>query len=294
VTANGEAIRATMVYRLLLPVSVVVSVGAAVLLIDELTAVQAIVCYGLGWIVSLVVIIRLTFKTTRHEVRSSGKMYAPRSWIGRSVPFLLRSVMMTQFASLPIIVLKLGSHDQQIVGTYAACMQTAGFIVLVATATNRFYSPKAAVLIDRKDYHGMKETIRERHAWLRPVILFYLLAMVLFGKPILGLYGEAFVAGYPALLLIAAGSAIGVAFSMAPFYLQFVGQNKLVLGITTAAGLLNIGLLFPLADRWGATGAAAAYAISLGAMSIAFRVLALRGVNRTLDELEAREAGASS
>ena len=108
---------------------------------------------------------------------------------------------------------------------------------------------------------------------------------------ILGLYGEDFVAGYPALVFIAVGAALGVMFSMAPVYLQFVGQNRLVLGITTVAGLLNIGLLFPLASRWGATGAAAAYCISLGVMSLAFRGLAFRRVNRKLAALEAQHAG---
>ena len=115
--------------------------------------------------------------------------------------------------------------------------------------------------------------------------------MVIFGRPILGLFGKDFVAGYPALVLIAVGTGIGVMFSMAPLCLQFVGQNRLVLGITMAAGLLNIGLLFPLASRWGATGAAAAYAISLGVMFLAFRGAGFRRINRKLAAIERREGG---
>ena len=63
---------------------------------------------------------------------------------------------------------------------------------------------------------------------------------------------------------------------MAPNYLKFVGKNRQVLGITTAAGLLNVTLLVVFGPRWGATGAAVAHSISLTVMASVFFALGLR------------------
>ena len=73
---------------------------------------------------------------------------------------------------------------------------------------------------------------------------------------------------------------------MAPSYLKFVGRNGQVLVITAAAGLLNVALLMALGPRWGATGAAAAYGISLAVMAIVFFVLGLRTAARSRPAVE--------
>ena len=106
------------------------------------------------------------------------------------------------------------------------------------------------------------------------------IAIIVFGKKMLGLYGPEFTAAYPALCLIAAGASVSVWFAMAPNYLKFIGRGNLVLGVTAAAGALNVLLLLLWARHYGATGAAAAYAISLASMAILFLVLGLRSVRK--------------
>jgi O-antigen/teichoic acid export membrane protein len=170
----------------------------------------------------------------------------PRKWLLGSVPFLIHSVMMTQFASLGIAGLELLGSREQEVALLAAAMQTGGFIILLATATNRLYGPLVSRLIGRRDYSEILSTIKERHTWIVPVTLVYLTVMVISGRRILRLFGAEFEAGYPALCLIAAGASISVWFAMAPNYLKFVGRNGQVLGIKAAAGLLNVALLVAL------------------------------------------------
>jgi O-antigen/teichoic acid export membrane protein len=274
--STGEVVRGTLVYRLLLPSCVTLMLALIWLSPASLTVTLAVLSYGGAWVVSLLMLRRLAWRVMGDELLLAQPAREPRKWLLGSVPFLIHSVMMTQFASLGIAGLELLGSREQEVALLAAAMQTGGFIILLATATNRLYGPLVSRLIERRDYSGILATIKERHAWIVPATLVYLTVMVIFGRRILRLFGAEFEAGYPALCLIAAGASISVWFAMAPNYLKFVGRNGQVLGITAAAGLLNVALLVALGPRWGATGAAAAYAISLAVMAVVFFLLGIR------------------
>lgn len=96
------------------------------------------------------------------------------------------------------------------------------------------------------------------------------------------LFGTEFGGGCVAFCLIAAGASISVGFATAPNYLKFVGRKGRVLGTTAAAGLLNLVLLPVLGPRWGATGAAAAYAVSLSVVTLTFYLLGLRAARAVM------------
>lgn len=280
--ANGEAVRSTMIYRFVRPICVVLPLLAIWLSPIELTVLLAVAIYGLSWMVSFLLFRWMALRSMPKEVMTAARVLEPRLWLQRSAPFFIHSVMMTQFASLGIVGLELlgsGEHD---VAVLAATMQTGGFVVMLATATNRLYGPTTSLLIEQRDYSGMIAAIRERHAWIIPATLVYIVTMVIFGRSILRLFGPEFTEGFAALCWIVAGASVSVWFAMAPNYLKFVEMNRPVLGITAAAGGLNVVLLVVLGSRFGATGAGAAYGISLAAMSITFFVLARRAARRIL------------
>lgn len=282
--STGEVVRGTAIYRILLPLCM----AAPLLLIWvsplEVTANLAVLSLGAAWVMSFLVLRRLALRSLPAEIWDADEAREPRSWLLKSAPFLIHSVMMTQFASLGIVGLELLGSKEQHVAVLAAAMQTGGFIVLLATATNRFYGPMVSRLIERRDYPGMMATIRERYSWIVPATLVYFLVMVVFGRRILSLFGPEFEAGYPALCFIAGGASISVWFAMAPNYLKFVGRGRSVLAITAVAGLLNLGLLVVLGSRYGATGAGAAYGISLAAMAVTFLFLGLRAAKQVMKD----------
>lgn len=282
--STGEVVRSTLVYRVLLPICFVLPLVLIWVSPLPVTANMAVLSYGAAWVVSFLVMRRLVFRSLPEEVMSAGEAREPRVWLGKSVPFLIHSVMMTQFATLGIVGLELLGSEEQNVAVLAAAMQTGAFIVMLATATNRLYGPMVSRLIERRDYPGILSATRERHSWIIPATLIYFVMMVLFGRRILHLFGAEFEAGYPALCFIAGGASVSVWFAMAPNYLKFVGKNRLVLGITAAAGALNVALLMLLGPRWGATGAGAAYGISLATMAVTFFVLGLRTARQLMHD----------
>ena len=282
--ANGEVMRATIVYRFLLPAAALLSMGAIWASPRPLTALAAVGCYCLAWLISFLVLRLLASRSAPAKTRIGDRTHDARLWLRRSMPFLVHGVMMTQFASLGIVGLGyLGGSDTSI-AVFAAAMQTGGFVILLATSTNRLYGPITSLLIEHRDYQGMRGTIRERHTWIIPSTLVFLLVVLFFGRRILLLYGPEFESGYAALCWIAAGGSVSVWFAMAPSYLKYVGKNALVLGVTAAASLLNVALLVLLGPTHGATGAAAAYAISLATMAVIFLVLGLRTAKQTMTD----------
>jgi len=282
--STGEVVRGTVIYRVLLPLCFLVPLILIWVSPLDVTPNLAVLSFGAAWVVSFLVLRRLAFHSLPAEIMRAGEAREPRTWLLKSAPFLVHSVMMTQFASLGIVGLELLGTDAQGVAVLAAAMQTGGFIVLLATATNRLYGPIASRLIEHHDYLGMMAVIRERHSWVVPSTVVYFVVMVVFGSRILSLFGPEFEAGYPALCFIAGGASISVWFAMAPNYLKFVGRYRSVLAITAVAGLLNLGLLVILGPRYGATGAGAAYGISLAAMAFAFVFLGLRAAREVMKD----------
>ena len=280
--ASGRVVRATFAYRLLLPVSIVLFVLVASRFAGGMTARLAVLGYGLGWLLIAMALYRWARHSVPAEIWTAAKTVELRAWLGRAAPFLVHSVMMTQFASLGIIGLEFAGRGERSVGLLAACMQSGSFIVLLATATNRYYSPRLSVMIERQDYQALAQGIRERLSWVGPVTLVYFLVMVLFGDEILGLYGPDFKQGHIALIWIAGGASIGVLFAMAPNYLKFIRRNDLVLGITVVGAIMNLGLILLLGPSHGATGAAIAYAVSLSGMSLGYVIFGLLSVRKRL------------
>jgi O-antigen/teichoic acid export membrane protein len=275
-SAGGNAVRATLYYRLLLPLGVAVLVVAVHFLGGGLTARQAILCYGTSWMLCLAALLRIGRRILPAEIWKAGRKYEYGRWLRRATPFFLQSFMMTQFASSGVIVLELLHSGSFQVGLYAASLQVAGLAVLLATATNRFYAPVLSLLLERRDWEGLMRIKRARFAWINPTILAYLAVILLFGRKIMSLYGAGFEGGYIALCILSLGVAVSVKYAMAPYGLQFVGKAGWVLGVICAAGMFNLVLLAILGGRYGATGAALAYSASLGAMSAAMH---LKGVS---------------
>lgn len=275
-SASGQVVRATVIYRLVFPLCLLAVLLAVRVSPAQLTPTWAIAAFGAAWCVSFILFRSMAHAALPEPVHSADGLTEPALWLKKAAPFLVHSVMMTQFASLGVVGLEiLGSPERQI-AVLAAAMQTGSFVVLLATATNRLYGPIASLLIERRDYPGLIAMIRDRHSWIIPASLVFMGGVVVFGRRVLGLFGPEFSAGFPALCWIAGGATVSVWFAMAPSYLKFVGKNSLVLGVTAAAGVLNVALLAWLGPRHGATGAGAAYAISLAAMAVTLLFLGLR------------------
>ena len=161
------------------------------------------------------------------------------------------------------------------VGAYAAAMGTAGLVAVLATATNRAYARQLSILLEQREFATVLDLRGERLRWLLPALAVFLVIAFVFTHELLALFRPEFVnAGVVPLRILAAATAFSVLFALAPTYLKYRRRNRTTYVTVACAAATQAMLLLLLVPRFGATGAATAYAVSMCGMYGAFAWMA--------------------
>lgn len=260
VTVFGHQILAMVLYRLFLPATFIALVYAVPHFV-KVSAVSAVLSLGAAWCLTLLTLL-LGMHVTRPKALASQRSNSQnkRKWLGKALPLLISSLMMTTLTSAGTIILEIQHPSGFEVGLFAVVMQTCALVSLIATSTNRYYLPMLVVLIERRDSIGIKRLQRQRLRLVGLLLVLYLSIIMAFGMEILALFGPGFEQGYLALCCCAMGATMSTLFSDSPYYLQFMGQNRLVIGLMAGAAISMLSLGFWLGQQYGAIGVAIAYA----------------------------------
>jgi len=262
ITVYGKQIQALALYRFFLPSVFLLLITGLNVFTFEVTAVSVVLCFGTAWCLTLtlmLITVRAASPSPLRKVKPDSK--GQRWWLKKSLPFLVSSVMMTVLTSAGTIILEVLHPSQAVVGIYAVAMQTAGLISLIGTSTNRYYLPMLVVLLERRDQFAINALLGKRMRLIAWFIAVFLGIIGIWGQEILSLFGSDFSQGYQALFICATGAAFSTLFSDSPYYLQFMGRNRLVVSLMSFAAISMIGLSHTLGPRYGATGVALAYAV---------------------------------
>jgi O-antigen/teichoic acid export membrane protein len=172
-----------------------------------------------------------------------------------------------------VVILELLFPSGLEVGIYAVAAQTGGFISLIGTSTNRYYLPMMVVLVEHKDKAGIQRLMKQRTLVVGSVILSLYAVIAFFGQPLLNLFGSQFNSGYLTLVIIATGASFSALFADIPYYLQFMGFNRIVLSSTLIAVVTMVTLAFYLGKLFGIVGVAIAYMLPVVLLFINFRII---------------------
>jgi len=278
-SATGHEIRATAIYRVAIPAAALVLVGLALQLPFEIGGITAVACWGVAWALGLALMAIEIRRTAPPAVWGAAPQEEARTWRRDALPFVGYSLSLTFVAQAGVIGLDLLQPSAAAVGAYAAASGTANLVVVLATATNRFYAPRLSMLLERRDFASILRLRRERLRWLLPAVAAFLVAVFGFGREILALFRYEFVdEGFAALRILATAVAFTAVFALGPTYLKYVQRNRLVLGTAAASGAAQVVLLALLVPHFGATGAAIAYAVSMCGMYGVFWRVGIREV----------------
>ncbi|AEF98994.1 lipopolysaccharide biosynthesis protein [Methylomonas methanica] len=283
VTVYGFQVLAMFLYRLFLPVSFAALLFSLQGLGFAISATSAVICFGLAWCLTLLMLdFAQRFASPKPLRQAKPSSHNKRKWLGNALPLMLSSLMMTVLTSAGTIVLELLYPSEFQVGLFAVSMQTCSLISLIGTSTNRYYLPMLVVLVERQDATGVNQLLVKRLRLVALLTLFYLIVIGIYGTEILALFGPDFSEAYPALCICSAGAAINALFSDSPYYLQFMGQNRLVVGLMSLGAAGMVGLSFILGAMYGVTGVAIAYAVPAITLFSLFKFLARRHLKRYL------------
>jgi len=286
VTSYGGQVKAVAIYRLLLPVVLLILNAVVWISPVSSSAVSAVLCYGVAWVIAfaaLQVLFKRQVPTSVWQVKPTRQA---RLWLLGAWPLAASSLILTMFAQTGIIILELNHPNQLVVSAYALAFQTGTFVVILATATNRLYLPKISELLASGDFRALRATTQRRLLLIGPLTIVFLLLVLIFGRSILAVFGPEFVSAYPALCIIAVGASISTFFSLDPSYLHFTDRSRFVLTAMVASVVLSLILCFPLGYYFGATGAAFAYAIPISILYCVLHVVVRRDLTRLVRESE--------
>lgn len=283
ITVLGVQILALALYRFFLPAVFLLLLMLSGDFEIELTAVSAVLCYGAAWCLTLIMMLvtaRAASPRTLRQARADSK--GRSKWLKKSLPLLISSLMMTVLTSAGTVILEILYPSQAMVGIYAVAMQTTALISLIGTSTNRYYLPMLVVLCERRDQAGIKCLLTKRMRLVAGFIAVFLSVIGLWGQEILDLFGATFAQGYTALCITAVGAAFSTLFSDSPYYLQFMGRDRLVVGMITLAAVSMVVFSFILGARYGASGVAMAYALPTMLLFSSLKYLAYRHMRRQI------------
>lgn len=272
-TAYGAPILAAAIYRVGFPCCLLALNGAVLLSANKITGLSAVACYVLSWCAVSIAIWTVVRAKTPPEVSNASPDFQKKKWLTQAMPLMVYSLLLTIIMHSGVIILETVRPSYP-VSVYAVAMYTGAFVVLIATSTNRYYLSILSVLIERRDREGVLRLGLSRMKFVGALSGIFILVTILFGRSILRIFGEQYVAGYWAMCVIAIGAGVSTLFSIFPYSLQFGGQHRVVIARTAVATIASVGMCIPLAYKYGALGAALAYSVPYIALYVSLAATA--------------------
>jgi O-antigen/teichoic acid export membrane protein len=141
--------------------------------------------------------------------------------------------------------------NTQAVGLYKIAYTIIGFLAVPADPLILTVYPELNRLIVQKAWPRLRDFLRKVTTIAFAYNLALALGLVFFGHWILWMYGQQYVAAYPAMMVLLVGLAFNYTlFWNRPLLLSF-GLPTFPLWATVIAGLLKVGLSFLLVPRYG-------------------------------------------
>ena len=136
-------------------------------------------------------------------------------------------------------------------GLYRIAYTIISFLSVPADPLILTVYPELNRLIVQKAWPRLRDFLRKVTTLSFAYNLLIALGLVIFGRWILAIYGSEYVAAYPALMVLLAGLAFNYTlFWNRPLLLSF-GLPAFPLIATLIAGIIKVGLSFPLVPRYG-------------------------------------------
>ena len=155
-------------------------------------------------------------------------------------------------------------EDTAEVGIYQVAWKLIMFNKFFKNSITSTAAPKLSELHARGATAELKHVAKKTTMLLGYTVLPFLIAMVIFGKPLLGgLYGREFIAGYNAFIFLGVAQMITAVLGHVGMFLNMTGKQNLYMRIVIMAAVMNIVLNALWIPTYGITGAAAANVISV-------------------------------
>ncbi len=206
-------------------------------------------------------------------IRAADCEFRTGHWVRGALPFvwMLGMNVVLTYADTIIVGVLQGPASAAV---YRVASQMGMLVALPLTAVNMAVAPSLAACYSRGDFTGMQQrasgAARASFFAALPVAL----ALLILGKAVLGLFGQEFPAGYPALAILAGAYLLNASMGASGYLLIMTRYERAAAISFACAAAINVCGNLLLVPVWGTAGAAVATAVSVAFVSIVFAILA--------------------
>lgn len=269
---------------LLRPLLFIALLGSVAILLDiQMSAATAMTVRLVTGIIVFIYGLFILLRALRRTVEPAEPAYEWRLWLRSALPLLGIGLVNVAQRRLDILMLgPLSGLDD--VGFYTVALTLSGSATLTLAAANQSLAPTFASLHATGDTHKLQRLVTRSTRLIALGSLPVILLLVLFGQPLLSIYGPAYRAAYPSLLILVIGNFISVAAGPVGLLLTMSGHEGHTLTGRLASVFLYFGLNLLLIPQWGMVGAAVATTLSIVCWNVILVMFAWRrlGIGTTV------------
>jgi O-antigen/teichoic acid export membrane protein len=238
------------------------------LIVVGVSAAGALVIYGLAVAISAAMLLSFLHRRLFSLRRAPGTARRESREIFQFALPVFFSDLMTTFRDNVQTLLLGALNTVSSVGVFAVANQLnmvgSMFQSAVATAAR----PIIAELYDQGKWAQMGRIYQTTTKWSFMLNLPIFLTIVLFPSQILAIFGESYVVGSPALVLLACGIMVDISTGMCGIILDMTGHAgwKLINSIIRLG--ISLGLSALLIPPWGVMGAATSALVAVGTINL--------------------------
>jgi O-antigen/teichoic acid export membrane protein len=239
---------------------------------DAVTAMT--IAVATTWTVTLGQLVLLN-RRLDDKVPKGRKVYEPRIWFATSLPIFVIEGCYLLLTYVDIIALEhfRSPHDVAIYYAGARLLAIVAFVyfAIAGAATHKFSEYDVS-----GDRRRLASFFRETVCWTFWPSLAVCAVILMFGRPLLSLFGAGFETGYDVMFILAVGLLTRASVGPAERLLNMIGQRKQCATVYAAAFAINLTLCVVLIPHLGIEGAAVATSTALVAESLMFLWVAKR------------------
>ncbi len=257
------------------PVAIIVLMAAAHLAGFVSSAVTAMVASIVAtWATALIQLFVLDRRLKR-KVAPGPKAYAVRSWMATSFPVFLVGSFYFLLTYIDVLVLEKFRPPEE-VAVYYAATKVLALVAFIYFSVWTVAARKFSEFHIAGDRPRLAAFLAESIRWTFWPSLAATVVLLVFGRPILWLFGSDFSQGYWLLPLLSVGLMARAAVGPAERLLNMVGEQRLCAFVYAGAFVLNLVLCFFLIPKFGMMGAAASTSAALCMESLALFLVTKR------------------
>jgi O-antigen/teichoic acid export membrane protein len=238
-------------------ISIVILLIVGLYLIDSSLPLFAL---GTGIVVSAIfsvcfIIIRL--KKIEFNV-SNG--FSKKKLVSTSWPMMITTIATFLMGNISLFMLEVFSTTEE-VGVYSVAFKIATLIGIILFVFNTISGPKFSELYWAKKHKELQDVLGYSSKLIFISSISVSIILYVFSKPLLGLFGEEFIAGNTALILLITGQLINSVSGSAGVFLNMIDKQVALRNIIIIVVSIIIPLNYFLIPAYGMNGAAFAFII---------------------------------